>query len=332
MIKRWPLSAKVLALAGAGLSFVAVTAVSGIIGNRADLLFGMSTSIVIKSIEANVGTWVVVVIICLVCLGLLFVWRIDRKRLVNSMGDLTNRLSSLTTEVSGLTNQISNLTTEIGSLQIKLDGNNQWFELADASMILMPSLISTQNIDTEMHRFIKKLLASATRVFSKVYGSSLFLPDIANKEDLTIWEHYQVPTDSVMRAKCYIGPARLDRKRGVAGEAFLKKEVIVAHITKEQDENGQWKFDKESYIPFTEEGTYPAFNSFACVPIIVGASSNDCLGVVCVDSVDIAAFDSVDVREILLRLGRYIGAALLIYRELQNRTKQISHPSISGSN
>jgi hypothetical protein len=306
MIKHWPLpQRKIVALSGAIFTAVLLAAFNGIVGKYAGIFFDILYHVIITSFNVDPGAWLVIIVIFLVCIVLIFIWRIDRKHLTSNMNVMIDGFNTT-------------LTTEIGNLRLKLDGNNQWFELTDSLMRLLPSLIESVDINDEMHRFIKRILSSSTHLFSKVYGSSLFLLDSQNKEVLTIWEYYQTPADSAARAKCYIGPARPGEKRGVAGEAYVKRSIIIAHMTQEKDDHGQWKFDKDSYIPFTEEGTYPAFNSFACAPIIVGTGPNDCLGVVCVDSTDFSAFDTKDVQEILIRLGRYIGAALLIYNALQN--------------
>lgn len=214
--------------------------------------------------------------------------------------------------------ELAILRAQRNNLKASLEGRNKLFRVVDSLLRLLPSLISAEdpNKEEEMHRLMRSLLANATKLVPQVYGASLFLPNESCQE-MTIWEHQGVPGDSAARAKCYIGPADVNRKRGIAGEAFVKKELILTHLIG-QDEDGQWQFDKPSYIDFTEEGTYPAFKSLVCIPIIAGTSSIDCLGVVCLDSANVAAFDSPDAQELLKLLARYFASAILIRQEIQS--------------
>ena len=206
---------------------------------------------------------------------------------------------------------------ERDNLKASLDGKNKLFRVVDSLLRLLPSLVSTKNPNKkeEIHRLMRSLLANTTKVIPQVYGASLFLPD-AKGEELTIWESHGVPGDSAARARCYIGSTDVHRKNGIAGEAFIKREIVVTHLVG-QDEDGQWKFDKPSYIDFTEESTYPTFHSLVCVPIVIGAGSNDCLGVICLDSASMEAFDPPGVQELLKLLARYLASAVLICQEVQ---------------
>ena len=104
--------------------------------------------------------------------------------------------------------------------------------------------------------------------------------------------------------------------RGIAGEAFFYRQLRVAHIKKE---NGRWERepDSKSYIEFDKERPYPPYCSLVCVPIFFKEDAIDCLGVVCFDSENPAAFDPPEVQKMLETLATRIAALLLIYQQLQ---------------
>src|SRR5205807_285152 len=108
-----------------------------------------------------------------------------------------------------------------------------------------------------------------------VHRGSILLPDTTG-EYLKVWVHHQMPATSVARTVLYIGPDdnRRKREQGVAGEAFIKQEIIIAHLKKE---NEQYRFDKKSYIEFDGQRVFPPYSSFVCVPIIGLATNSSTL-------------------------------------------------------
>ena len=203
------------------------------------------------------------------------------------------------------------------SLHKQLESEAALFTLEEGLLRLIPGLMFAQTADKEeaMHRLITKLLVDAISVLSGVYGASLFLPD-TNKEVLNIWESHGVPHATLAQALCYIGSRRPDRKTGVAGEAFIKQEIIIAHNTHEKNQDGSWKFDRDSYIDFTGTGVPPPFNTLACVPLLDRQGSHETLGVLCFDSGEKEAFDSPTIQKKLILIGRCFTSALLIYQEV----------------
>lgn len=73
---------------------------------------------------------------------------------------------------------------------------------------------------------------------------------------------------------------------------------------------------------FDANRPYLPYRSFVSVPIVVGEGASSCLGVVCFDSENSAAFDPPQIQDLLLKFGRRIASALLIYRQLPSTFRQ----------
>ena len=190
-------------------------------------------------------------------------------------------------------------------------------KLDDSLLNLLPSLISAKEREGEMRRLLEELLKDAIWAFAgDVHRALILLPD-PSREYLRVWAHYQMPEASVIRTRFYIGK-EIDRKRGVAGEVFLDGQLRIEHI---RQADGSWKPDSNSYIVFDAKRPYPPYRSFICVPIVAEEATN-CLGVVCFDSENLAAFDSQEIKKLLLKLGKRIATVLLVYRQLPSSFRQ----------
>ena len=198
----------------------------------------------------------------------------------------------------------------------ELASREKMLELDESLLRLIASVMSEENLEKAMKNLVLKFLMSATSAFpGDVHRASLLLPD-AKKEYLRIWEGYQMPDESKIRTHFYIGTKEMDRMRGIAGEAFFYRQLRVAHIKKE---NGRWERESDSkgYIEFDKERPYPPYCSLVCVPIFFGKDRDDCLGVVCFDSENTAAFDPPEVQKMLKTLAKRIASILFIYQQLQ---------------
>ncbi len=292
-----PLNIAISTAIGTASIFVLLAIVNGIIGNRADAIFLLMVDQVAKSLSASLWPWIVTLILLLVIPGIVLRWFQERK----------------------------SLTYDLENLRYKLEGKDILVRLDDSLLRLLPSLISATDVDDEVHKLIKKVLRDVTKAFPKdIPRGSLFRPD-APGEYLTLWEFNGAMDDeSRVRKKFYIGSARSDVKRGVAGEAFCAKELLVTRIEEVANEC-KWKANREYYICFEpdEDGTfipYPPYRSFICAPIIVETA---CLGVLCFDSNNISIFDNAEVQEMIQLLSRRIGSVLLIYQKLQITSQKL---------
>ncbi len=257
-----------------------------------------------KLVLANLGWLIAFGILLVAAIGTNLyrdlAWQRDREAWRNNLADLSSKLETLTTN---------------------LGWGDQLLEIVSLLLSRLPKLIAPKDLhsyDKASHSFMHDLLADATQLTTNitpgVYGASLYRPD-EKKVQLTIWEAYQVSEDSRRNALCYIGP-RTDIKRGVAGECFCEKTVLVAHKTNQIDKNKDWVFDRESYLHF---GKPPVFESFICVPVLT--VSDECLAVLCLDSSNVAAFDNIVVQKTLQQLGRIIASIIILHEDLERKHK-----------
>ena len=114
--------------------------------------------------------------------------------------------------------------------------------------------------------------------------------------------------DSGSQKTFCIDPRKVNIARGVAAEAFVKREVIIAHVS---INNGRIVCDEPSYIP-SRNSIAPFCGSLICIPIISEENNDRCLGVLCFDSYDRAAFNAPIIRDILLLLARHAALVLSI--------------------
>ncbi len=114
-----------------------------------------------------------------------------------------------------------------------------------------------------------------------------------------------------MRKTFCIDLSKANIARGVAAEAFIKREVIVAHVS---TNNGRVVCDESSYIP-SYNSTSPFCGSLMCIPIIFEKDIDRCLGVLCFDSYNRSAFDTPILRDTLLLLTRHVALVLSINEE-----------------
>lgn len=245
-----------------------------------------------KFIIANLGWLIALAALIIASLTTILyyvnAWRRDREIWNRNLTDLDGRLKALTAN---------------------LGWGDQLLDVVDSLLSHLPELLATRNLQN-FKKFMHDLLSDATVVITKtvpgVYGASLYRP--YDEENLKIWISYQVPEDSRMNATCYIG-SKTDRKRGVAGECFCEKTVVVAHKTK------GLAFDRESYLHFGNPGTHPAFESFICVP--VKTETSDCYGVLCFDSLYMTVFDNIELQKAIQRLGQIIALVIILYEGLE---------------
>lgn len=109
---------------------------------------------------------------------------------------------------------------------------------------------------------------------------------------------------------------------GVAGEAFLTKEIRIAHM--DCTEKG-WTCTSKYFKEFSLRAHDPVYRSFVCMPIYgppdAMTKKPSCLGVVCFDSQNRTLFDLEDVGIILRAFARRIATVLIVYRLLSEETK-----------
>lgn len=306
-LRRMSLATKIAGIISAVIIFVGGAVINGIIGNRADAVFISVWSIIQTTIRLDPVPWSITVIAFIFCF-------------------FTGRHGIITHQALNRLNDVVNLDTTL--------------------LKLLPNLISVSSNEREeaLRRTLVDLLLEGTRTFAgDVHRASILLPD-STGEHLKIWAHAEMPQGTVDTIQFYIGSDSLKRKReqGVAGEAFLKQEIIVIHVKKittraakrqttasssrqqpgsnTYNEKHKYTIDKTSYLEFSDNRPFPPYSSFVCVPIVGSTSSSTtasspCLGIVCFDSWNSIAFDSPAAQDLLQALGSRIASVLLIYRQ-----------------
>lgn len=264
--------------------FVLLGAANGVLGELGVTVFQWLQQLAGSLITGNSLPWLIIVLILLaVLVGIIIRWQRVRYAL-----DTTNKIVDL----------------------------DNWLQR------LVPNLVSAPDLDQEMERVMYQLLQRATAVFGEeVHRASVFLPD-ADRKHLRMGFSYQIPPEAVKRTVFDIEPGKMDVKRGIAGEAFLDVKGLpqVVHVTHEK---GEWKSDREgSYVFFDKVRPSLPYQSCVCLPISVGTSPTDRLGVLCFDSQSPTIFDSASIENSelqnrLITLSARFAAALQIYKELQ---------------
>lgn len=307
-IKQWSWVKKIIFS-----SFVAAI-VTGVVANALTPSFSSLMQSLFLFAFKNV--FVVITPIIVAALFTLIILQRNRafKEVIESMGK----------QLAEATREKSEISIVKDVLTANLDKSQQLLHFVEYSSLKSSrELLSAQDVtdlDRKMHQFLKDFMADATGLIPEVYGASLLLPDSIDKDYLTIWEGYQVPEDSKIRTRCYIG-ADSDKKRGVAGQAYVQNKAVISHQTHAKGLDNNWKFDNDDYIHFAGKGTYPAFESFICVPIAevpsVNGPPSPALGALCFDSQKLTAFDSPFVQDTLKQLGQCVASALLTYNKLR---------------
>jgi hypothetical protein len=264
-----------------------LTALEGIVGNRADTFFTLIWPSIQSMAVANWLSWFTVTLVLLCCIVICVYFILRSKKFEHAFTTGRKMLSLDDTLLRGLASWRPSLSTE-----------------------------------KEMKHIITSLLLDAIAQFDgDVHRAALLLPD-ASEEYLCCWASYQMPQESVDNMKFYIGPdqSRRQRESGVAGEVFLTGELQVGHLRKVN--RGTWVCeDHHSYVKLSRRRSSPAYLSFANVPITDidhQSSLSTCLGVICFDSMSRDVFDSSANQVVLRTIARRITAALLIFKLYQN--------------
>lgn len=157
---------------------------------------------------------------------------------------------------------------------------------------------------------VKNLL----RDFSEVIGPDLsrgmlMLPSDDDPEFLVPFCGHEMAKETLDQATFYIGPSPngSDRRRGVAGFAFVTGQVQIVHITK--TDKG-WTSDHSEYFQHDDGRPYPPYRTFAAIPVRLTKES-ECLGILCLDSQVSDLFDDQRTHSLLEQMGPRVATILM---------------------
>jgi GAF domain-containing protein len=185
-------------------------------------------------------------------------------------------------------------------------------DLDGSLLVLIPKLSSSADKEVAMQQLLREFLRDTTKVFGGQVSRALIVrPDPNDRTNYLVpWVGYQMPEQTLSPGhKFYIGDDP-NKKTGIAGKVYKSREVVVVHFHERN-----WEPDDTDYIIFDYDRPYPPYRSFVGVPIL--GPSSECLGVLCFDSYQPNVFDSSEIHNLLVLLGRRIAAAMVIYTQLR---------------
>jgi uncharacterized membrane protein YeaQ/YmgE (transglycosylase-associated protein family) len=271
------------------ITTVLASIILGVIGNFVYTFIVEYTPEAAKFVTVSIIPWSIVGVLIIALLVVLYVWQYDRGERDRMLG------------------------------------------LADTTLRLLPGLICEKNDQKEkLHKLVKKLLEDVYDQHSSIRRAILLLPDEQEKDYLKIFEQFgwgMIEEEYADLEKFYIGTdhSKQTKESGLAGKSYLKQEMIITHLSTEEDLN---KAKKDWYIAFDHEKDLSKpnglpYDALICVPILFRENKYDppvCKGVLCIDSHSANAFDSPTVKERMEILARHIGVALIINEKLHNIT------------
>jgi hypothetical protein len=184
-------------------------------------------------------------------------------------------------------------------------------KLDDSLLRLLSSFKQNQDKKAAETLLFREFLEDTLELFTDGCRISILLPN-DDSELLTIWQSLRVPPETIHRTKFYIGSE--DNKRvGIAGLVFKQQILKVAHLSWQKN---QWLPDNPDYYIFVQRSTRKSmpYRAVVAVPIVDNTDPSQCLGVLCLDSMNEKAFDSRKVQDGLRAVADRISAILLILK------------------
>ncbi|BDA67617.1 hypothetical protein CAL7716_017830 [Calothrix sp. PCC 7716] len=174
---------------------------------------------------------------------------------------------------------------------------------------LLPKLCEAPDASLALQRFFDEFLEQTLEFLQLLDGCGIavYAPDVTDPDYLTTWFFLEYPNESPDKARFYIGNGS-NAKRGIAGLTFLDKKSYVVHLSRK---NGELQADNPEYIFFdkAKRRRFP-YKSLITVPII--GDTGDCLGVMCLYSNYVTAFDSSAVKNLLVAISGRLSTAMLV--------------------
>lgn len=247
--------------------------VGGVIGNRSDAILLQLWSVIINYVGADRWPWIITGGAVLMIFGAIRLWWVS------------------SVKASREQNEKSFLVSLVITLGATLS-----------------SVLATQDLNHGWHEFVAKAFETiAIDYLQNVRRGLLFLPDEKGENLIISDMHGWVDESSKNQTRFCIDSRKDSSTRGLAGEVFLTRRIIVAHISTKKD---VLRSDEVSYIPSLHSKP-PFCGSLIGVPITTGEGTSDCLGVLCFDSYNSTAFDTPIVRDILVIVASRVAEVLV---------------------
>ena len=297
--------------------------VTGIVDGAAYDLFKSTWNPIYNSVRTDPLPWSIIIALLICLLALAFILWLDRRKL-DLTNDLANTLNDFDLILFGL---LSSFFASIQEFEAKISQELEAKKKHELEAEMK------QALDAGLKQVVNVALSLAIKAVKDTHRAALFLPN--DKGELIIQEHQGMSEESIKRIKCYGGllPPGVTQ-RGVAGEAFKEKKLIVAHII--EKEKGMLVADTSAYIYTNsiningQEILLPiSYRSLVCIPLTADGIQEP-LGVLCFDSQNLMAFDSQETKDRLQSLEDRFIPILSIYQRLKKVIQMAQVSTISN--
>ncbi|HEY8601384.1 MAG TPA: hypothetical protein VIL85_23355 [Thermomicrobiales bacterium] len=190
-------------------------------------------------------------------------------------------------------------------------------KLDDHLFQLLSALVaaSSDERDTTFKQIVVNLLQDITEVVEGVSRGAL----LKREDDYLIpWVPYEMPESRINGIRFYVGNDHSRYKeRGVAGIAYETQLLQTVHISQE---GNIWNGDHPAYTPPIDASRRPPYLSFVAIPLIgqlEEGQNAEPVGVLCLDSPTLTAFDAPETPQTLLVLGDRLLIAIVIHETLR---------------
>jgi GAF domain len=249
---------------------------SGIVGNRADSALLQLLPFLQQTTTVAVARWILILVIFLPSLAIIIPLALTALRYYRSQ--------------------------QAAISLVKLD---------DSLLRLLSSFKQNPDKQAATTLLFQEFLADTLELFKDGCRISILQPDNNDPDFLTIWQSFRVPSETIQRTKFYIGSNQADKRVGIAGLAFQRQTLMTVHLFWKKN---QWVSDNPNYYTFIQRDTLKGmpYRAVVTVPIINNNNPNQCLGILCLDSMDEQAFDTKKVQDGLRSVADRVSAILLI--------------------
>jgi hypothetical protein len=187
--------------------------------------------------------------------------------------------------------------------------------LDETLLLLLPKLLYTApDADQALRLLFEDFLHQTLEFLQPLDGCgiSIYSLDPNDPDYLITYCQCELPNEKPNKARFYVGQG-INTKRGVAGLTFLDQKSQIVHISRK---NGKFHADHPEYI-FLEKNDRRRYSYMSLITVPIIGDRNDSLGVLCLYSSSVTAFDSVSVQTILIAIAGRLSAAMLIARTNQ---------------
>jgi hypothetical protein len=201
---------------------------------------------------------------------------------------------------------------------LRLQSALNLIKLDDSLLRLMASISQDPNQQGAVSRLFEEFFIDALELFKDGCRISIFTPDPKDPNFLRIWQSYRVPPETIERVRLYIGDSPNNNlPKGIAGLVYKEKSLVIVHLDWQDLKGasgnaGSLKADNPNYHTFSTRCTKKSQSHWVVAGVPILDNSNNCLGVLCLDSKNREAFDSQIVQEGIDSLANRVAAIMVI--------------------